>query len=193
MYTNRVSILFLLWNQIVPAFNEICGKGFDEVKLKEAFRRIKHNRVTTRAHSLLYDETDDNHVICRVEDRIEDKHSDDDANLNHDSIKTLVEDWVGKNYTQVETDNSLQEEESNGDTACRELIITSPSGGTQDTTDTSLQEEESTGVTNSKEPERSSCGGGKHMSETERMTLVNLIKTLDKEELLRMKVLRVNA
>ena len=54
-----------LWNQIVPAFNEICGRNCDVQKLKNALTRIKSNTVITKAHALFYDEYDDKHKICR--------------------------------------------------------------------------------------------------------------------------------
>ena len=54
----------LLWAKIASAFNEICGKTCDAVKLRQALNRIKRNTVNTKAHSLFYDEHDDKHTIC---------------------------------------------------------------------------------------------------------------------------------
>ena len=73
----------MLWKQIVPAFNEICGNDFDKEKLDRALKRIKMN-TNLKAHALLYDENDDNHTICRIKDERSDE--------------------FGINYTQDETD-----------------------------------------------------------------------------------------
>ena len=55
----------ILWAKIVSSFNEICNRTCDVQKLKDALNRIKRNSVITKAHSLLYDEFDDNHTLCR--------------------------------------------------------------------------------------------------------------------------------
>ena len=73
----------MLWKQIVPAFNEICGNDFDKEKLDRALKRIKMN-TNLKAHALLYDENDDNHTICRIKDERSDE--------------------FGINYTQDEAD-----------------------------------------------------------------------------------------
>ena len=73
----------MLWKQIAPAFNEICGKDFDKEKLDRALKRIKTN-TNLKAHALLYDENDDNHTICRIKDERSDE--------------------FGINYTQDEAD-----------------------------------------------------------------------------------------
>ena len=73
----------MLWKQIVPAFNEICGNDFDKEKLSRALKRIKTN-TNLQAHALLYDENDDNHTICRIKDERNDE--------------------FGISYTQDETD-----------------------------------------------------------------------------------------
>ena len=44
----------ILWAQIVPAFNEICGINCDVKKLKDTLIRIKKTRRWI-AHSVLYD------------------------------------------------------------------------------------------------------------------------------------------
>ena len=45
----------VLWTQIVPAFNEICGINCDVQKLKDTLRRIKRT-TKWKSHSLLYDD-----------------------------------------------------------------------------------------------------------------------------------------
>ena len=44
-----------LWDQILPAFNEICGINCNLKKLKNQLIRIKHT-PKWKAHSVLYDD-----------------------------------------------------------------------------------------------------------------------------------------
>ena len=143
----------ILWNQIVSAFNDICGRQCDVQKLKYALNRIKRNAVITKAHSLLYDEYDDNHISCRFKGNLEDNA----VIKGDDYVKELPEDCEKNDDTNEITTGCIEMEQSGGG---------------------NINEPEHTGP------------GAKHISETERITLVNLIKTLDVEDILRMKAIR---
>ena len=146
----------ILWGQIISAFNDICGINCGKKKLKDTLVRIK-NTPRWKSHSILFE--DSGTIVANgaedLEGSVEGHDGHDDSDKNQ---REKIED-------EYEVDH-------NG------VVVPSSITGSGD-------ERGSVGVVGKTTDDEQKDHTGKHLTETEKLTLVNLIKTLDTERLLR--------